>query len=307
MPPTPADPTRRIDAKALMRIKSLELRARRILEGYTQGLHRSPYHGSSVEFSEYRAYAEGDDPKHIDWKLYARSDRYCIKKYEAETNLICHLVVDQSRSMEFTSLDYTKGDYAATLAATFAQFLFSQGDTVGLATFADELDSYVPPRRRRGQMHQMMIALEKEPKSTRTDIRKSLGDMVPILRKRGLIVLLSDLLEDTDAITSQITYLRSCGHDVIIFQILDPAEADWTFKDNAVFEDMETGDRFLLDPERVREHYEKEFGAHQAAVEKLCAGLGIDLIKVKTDAPFDETLHHLLSQRSQVKRKRRGA
>ncbi|MEN9023321.1 MAG: DUF58 domain-containing protein [Verrucomicrobiaceae bacterium] len=305
--PVSADPTKHIDAKTLMRIKSLDLRARRILEGYTQGLHRSPYHGSSVEFSEYRAYSEGDDPKHIDWKLYARSDRYCIKKYEAETNLICHLVVDQSRSMEFSTLDYTKADYASTLAATFAQFLFSQGDSVGIVTFADEINTYVPPRRRRGQMHQMVVALETEPKSTRTDIKKSLGDMSPMLRKRGLVVILSDLLEDIKSISSQITYLRSCGHDVIVFQILDPAEARWTFKDNAVFEDMETGDRFLLDPERARAHYEEQFGAHQAAVEKLCAGLGIDLVKAVTDAPFDQTLHRLLSLRSQLNRSRRGA
>ena len=305
--PATADPTRCIDAKTLMRIKSLELRARRILEGYTQGLHRSPYHGSSVEFSEYRAYAEGDDPKHIDWKLYARSDRYCIKKYEAETNLICHLVVDQSRSMEFTSLEYSKADYAATLAATFAQFLFSQGDTVGAVTFTDEIHGYVPPRRRRGQMHQLVLALEKEPTSTRTNIRKSLGDMVPMLRKRGLVVLISDLLEDTESISSQITYLRSCGHDIIIFQILDPAESGWTFEENAVFEDMETGERFQLDPARAREHYEQQFGAHQAALEKLCQGLGIDLVKVATSDPFDHTLHRLLSHRSQLDRRRRGA
>lgn len=301
------DLTKRIDASALMRIKSLELRARRILEGYMQGLHRSPYHGSSVEFSEYRAYAEGDDPKHIDWKLFARSDRYCIKKYEAETNLICHLVVDRSRSMEFASLEYSKADYAATLAATFAQFLFSQGDTVGLVTFADEIHRYVPARRHRTQMHQLIVGLESEPKSTRTDMRKSLGDMVPILRKRGLVVLLSDLLEDTEAMASQIAYLRSCGHDVIIFQILDPAETGWTYEENAVFEDMETGERYQLDPARVSEHYRQQLGAHQAAVEKLCSGLNIDLVKVITDQPFDQPLHQLLSLRSNLNRKRRRA
>ena len=300
------DLTKCIDATTLMRIKSLELRARRILEGYMQGLHRSPYHGSSVEFSEYRAYAEGDDPKHIDWKLYARSDRYCIKKYEAETNLICHVVVDQSRSMEFKSLDYSKAEYAATLAATFAQFLFSQGDTVGLVTFTDEI-SYVPPRRRRGQMHQIAVGLEREPKSTRTDIRKSLSDMTPMLKRRGLVVLISDLLEDTESISSQITYLRSCGHDIVIFQVLDPAERGWTFEENAIFEDMETGERFQLDPGRVGEHYKKQMGEHQAELEKLCAGLSIDLVKVTTDRPFDETLHRLLSLRSQMNRNRRGA
>ncbi len=301
------DLTKRIDADALMRIKSLDLRARRILEGYMQGLHRSPYHGSSVEFSEYRAYAEGDDPKHIDWKLFARNDRYCIKKYEAETNLICHLVVDRSRSMEFGSLKYNKADYAATLAATFAQFLFSQGDTVGLVTFADEIHEYVPPRRHRVQMHQIIVGLESEPKSTRTNMRKSLSDMVPMLKKRGLVVLFSDLLEDTESIASQITYLRSCGHDIVIFQILDPAEAGWTFDRHAVFEDMETGERFQLDPERVGEHYREQMKAHQAEIEKLCSGLAMDLIKVTTDQPFDEPLHELLGVRSKLDRRRRGA
>lgn len=301
------DLTKRIDATALMRIKSLELRARRILEGYMQGLHRSPYHGSSVEFSEYRAYAEGDDPKHIDWKLFARSDRYCIKKYEAETNLICHLVVDRSRSMEFSSLDYNKADYAATLAATFAQFLFSQGDTVGLVTFADELHDFVPPRRHRSQMHQIVVGLESEPKSTRTDMRKSLGDLVPVLKKRGLIVLFSDLLEDPEAISSQIAYIRSCGHDIVIFQILDPAEADWSFDRNAVFEDMETGERFQLDPARVGEHYKQQLKDHEAAIEKLCGGLAMDLVKVRTDQSFDVPLHQLLSLRSKLDRRRRGA
>ncbi len=302
----PAEITRRIDATTLMRIKSLELRARRILEGYAQGLHRSPYHGSSVEFSEYRAYVEGDDPKHIDWKLFARSDRYCIKKFEAETNLICHMVVDRSRSMEFGSLDYTKADYAATLAATFAQFLFSQGDTVGLVTCTDEIAELVPPRRWRGQLHQIILNLEKEPTSTRTNLRKSLSDLVPVLKKRGLIVLFSDLLDDFEALSSQITYLRSCGHDIVVFQILDPAERRWTFEENAVFEDMETGERYQLDPARVSEHYLEQLGAHQAAVEKLCSGLAIDLISVTTDQPFDESLHHLLSLRSKLDRKGRA-
>ncbi len=302
-----AELTNRIDASALMRIKSLELRARRILEGYMQGLHRSPYHGSSVEFSEYRAYAEGDDPKHIDWKLFARSDRYCIKKYEAETNLICHIVVDQSRSMEFTSLDYTKADFAATLAATFAQFLFSQGDTVGLVTFTDEIHHYVPPRRKRGQMHQIMVGLESVPKSTRTNLTKSLNDMVPILKKRGLVVLISDLFEETEAITSQIAFLRSCGHDIVIFNVLDPAERHWTFEESAVFEDMETGETFQLDPLRAGEDYKQQLDTHLGTIEKMCRGLAIDVIPVTTNQAFDEPLHALLSLRSRLGRQGRSA
>ena len=302
-----ADHLNRIDSDTLMRIKSLEMRSRRILEGYMQGLHRSPFHGSSVEFSEYRSYSEGDDPKHIDWKLYGRSDRYCIKKYEAETNLICHLVVDQSRSMEFTSLKFRKADYAATLAATFAQFLFSQGDTVGLVTFTDEIHNYIPPRRRQSHMHQLMVGLESVPKTTRTDIRKSLGDIVPILKRRGLVVSISDLLEETESITSQIAFLRSCGHDIVIFQVLDPAEKNWTFDESAVFEDMETGETMQLDPARASAEYFKKMGEHQAAIEKTCQGLGIDLVPITTDQSFHEPLHKLLNARSRMDRQRRGA
>src|SRR5690606_33956749 len=194
----------RIDAATLMRIKSLELRARRILDGYMQGLHRSPYHGSSVEFSEYRAYTIGDDPRHIDWKLYARTDRYCIKKFEAETNLYCHLAVDLSRSMGFKSLPYSKADYAATLAATFAQFLFSQGDSVGLVTFDDKIQSFVPALRRRGHLHEIMVELERQPTSPKTDLKKSLSDLGTLLKKKGLIILISDLLGPAESATSEL-------------------------------------------------------------------------------------------------------
>lgn len=294
-----------IDAVALMRIKSLELRARRILEGYMQGMHRSPYHGSSVEFSEYRGYTEGDDPRHIDWKLYARSDRFCIKKYEAETNLICQLVVDRSRSMQFTSGEYTKADYAATLGATFAQFLFGQGDTVGLVTFAESIEAYVPPRRTHGQMHQLMVGLQQPAKANKTDVRQSLDELSPILKRRSLVVLLSDLLEDTDAILSQLGFLRSSGHDLVVFQVLDPAEARWTFDESAVFEDMETGETIQLDPAEASSSYLAKMEAHQAAIAKHCRGLGIDLVKVTTDQSFERPLHDLLSIRSRISRRRR--
>lgn len=297
----------KIDADALMRIKSLELRARRILEGYMQGMHRSPYHGSSVEFSEYRGYTEGDDPRHIDWKLYARSDRYCIKKFEAETNLVCHLVVDQSRSMQFTSLSYNKADYAATLGATFAQFLFSQGDTVGLVTFTEAINAYVPPKRSHGQMHQLVLGLEKTPDSVGTNVKKSLDELVPILKKRGLIVLISDLLDEADTILPQLAFLRSCGHDLIVFQVLDPAERQWSYDENAVFEDLETGERIQLDPTAAAADYMRQLEAHQARIEKHCRGLAIDLVQVTTSQSFHEPLNELLVIRSRINRQRRSS
>ena len=153
-----------IDPVTLMKIKSMELRARAIVEGFWKGIHRSPYHGFSVEFTEYRQYTPGDDPRHIDWRLYARSDRYYIKKFEDETNLRCHLLVDHSKSMGYGTVGYSKAQYAGTLAATLAYFLFTQGDAVGLATFDSQIRQYMPPRNRPAYLHQIMLTLETPPK-----------------------------------------------------------------------------------------------------------------------------------------------
>lgn len=292
----------RVDTATLMRIKSLELRARRILEGFMQGLHRSPFHGSSVEFKEYRGYTVGDDPRFIDWKLYARSDRFCVKKFEAETNLVCHCVVDLSKSMGYSTQPYTKAEFAATLAATFAQFLFGQGDTVGLVTFADRIHAYVPPKRRHGQMHSIAVALEAPLQGKATDVRKSLNDLLPALKSRGLVVLISDLLADTEAIISQLTFLRSCGHDVIVFHVLDPAERTWTFDEAARFQDMETGEIIQLDPALAGKQYLEKLAAHEAQIAKACSGMGIDFLSVSTNDSFEKPLHELLSVRSRLSR-----
>src|SRR6266436_1681360 len=181
-----------ISPKALMSIRNLELRARVVVEGFWNGLHRSPYHGFSVEFSEYRQYAEGDDPRYVDWRVYARSDRYFIKKFEDETNLRCYLLADNSRSMGFSSLSYTKAEYAATLAATLAYFLYLQGDAVGLLTFDEQIREYLPARHRTGHLRRLMLALEKSPGGEATNLSAALKRVVQLIRKRGLLVLLSD-------------------------------------------------------------------------------------------------------------------
>src|SRR5206468_4257260 len=183
-----------ISPQALMAIKNLELRARVVVEGFWSGLHRSPYHGFSVEFTEYREYTPGDDPRYLDWRLYARSDRYYIKKFEDETNLRCHLLVDNSRSMDFGSLPYTKEKYANTLAATLAYFLYLQGDAVGLLTFDEQIREYLPARHRTGHLRHLMLALEKPSGGQDTNLAAPLKRIAEIVRKRGVIVLLSDFL-----------------------------------------------------------------------------------------------------------------
>src|SRR3954454_12290805 len=218
-----------IDAPTLMRIKSLQMRAKIVVQGYLTGLHRSPHHGFSVEFSEYRQYSPGDDPKYIDWRLYARTDRYFIKRFQEETNLRCHLLVDLSRSMGYGSVGYTKVDYARTAAATLAYFLSTQRDAVGLVTFDQQIADFVPPRYRPGHLHRLMICLERAVAGTSTDLSAPLEQIAATVRKRGMIVLISDLLAPVDSLRQQLGFLRSQGHEVVIMRVLDPAEMDFGF------------------------------------------------------------------------------
>src|SRR5438034_1125436 len=187
-------PASLIHPQALMSIQNLELRARVVVEGFWNGIHRSPYHGFSVEFTEYRQYTAGDDTRYLDWRVLARSDRYFIKKFEDETNLRCHIVTDQSRSMTYGSVGYTKAEYAATLAATLAYFLYLQGDAVGLLTFDETVRDFLPARHRTGHLRHLMLALEKPAGGHATDLAAPVQRIVEIVRKRGVIVLLSDFL-----------------------------------------------------------------------------------------------------------------
>src|SRR5256886_1060958 len=227
-----------IDPKALMAIRSLELRARVVVEGFWNGLHRSPYHGFSVEFTEYRQYTPGDDTRYLDWRLYARSDRYYLKKFEDETNLRCHLLVDNSHSMGYGSLPYNKAQYANTLAATLAYFLYLQGDAVGLLTFDEQIREYLPARNRTGHLRHLMLALEKPASGTATDLASPLKRIVEVVRKRGLIVLISDFLAPIEQLETELTTLAACGHEIVVFQVLDPSELTFNFDSAAMFEDV---------------------------------------------------------------------
>src|SRR2546429_852788 len=193
-----------IDPQALMSIRNLELRARVVVEGFWNGLHRSPYHGFSAEFTEYRQYTPDDDPRYLDWRVFARSDRYFIKKFEDETNLRCYLLADSSRSMTYGSLGYTKAQYAATLAATLAYFLYLQGDAVGLLTFDEQIREYLPARHRTGHLRHLMLALEQPTVGRATDLASPLKRIVEVVRKRGLIILISDFLAPIERLAPQL-------------------------------------------------------------------------------------------------------
>jgi len=286
-----------IDPVSLMKIKSMELRAKVIVEGFWKGIHRSPYHGFSVEFTEYRQYSLGDDPRYIDWRLYARSDRYYIKKFEDETNLRCHLLVDHSRSMGYGSGSYTKSQYAGTLAATLAYFLYTQGDAVGLATFDDRIRQYMFPRNRPGYLRRLMLALGADPKGGSTELGPPLKHIGEMLTKKGLIILISDLLTSLDRLEPELSYLCTGGHDLVVFHILDPAELNFDFESPALFQDMESLRNMYVDPSDAQQSYKRMLRQHLARTESICGNLGIDYHLFATHRPFDLALLDFLHDR----------
>jgi uncharacterized protein (DUF58 family) len=288
-----------IDPKALMSIRNLEMRARVVVEGFWSGIHRSPYHGFSAEFTEYRQYTPDDDPRYVDWRVFARSDRYFVKKFEDETNLRCYLLSDQSRSMTFGSVGYSKAAYAATLAATLGYFLYLQGDAVGLLTFDEEVREYLPARRRTGHLRHLMLALEKPAKGQATNLGAPLKRIIEIVKKRGLIVLISDFLAPADDLDRQLSTLAACGHEVVVIQVLDRVELNFDFKDPAMFEDVESGRILFIDPGAARTEYLRKLESHRAALRRTCQRLGISWQSLATDHPLELSLFDFLRERMQ--------
>lgn len=286
-----------IEPQTLMNIRSLELRARVVVEGFWNGIHRSPYHGFSAEFSEYRQYTPGDDPRYLDWRVFARSDRYFLKKFEDETNLRCHVLCDRSRSMDFGSRRHNKADYATTLAATLAWFLHAQGDAVGLLTFDEVLRDYLPARHRSGHLRALMHALEKTGAGEGTDLHGPLKRIVELVRKRGLMLLISDFLTPLDHLRADLVALKAGGHELIVFQILDPAELTLDMGAPAMFRDIESGRLLFVDPEVACKDYQRRFQAHCARLRSVCQHLGVSYQRLTTDRPLELALFDFLRER----------
>jgi uncharacterized protein (DUF58 family) len=292
-----------VSPAALMAIKNLELRARVVVEGFWNGLHRSPYHGFSVEFTEYRQYTPGDDPRYLDWRLYSRTDRYYIKKFEDETNLRCHLLVDGSRSMTYGSLGWTKAQYAHTLAATLAYFLHQQGDALGLLTFDEAIRDYLPARHRRSHLRQLMLTLEKPAGGQGTDLTAPLKRIVELVRKRGLMIFITDLLAPIETLERNLGNLVACGHEVLLFHLMDPAERDFQFDKASLFLDVESGRDLYIDPAVARKDYLRKLEAHTAAARLCCDHLGIGYHALATDVSLELALFDFLRSRMQRAKK----
>ena len=297
---TPNTRSAAIDPATLMRIKNLQIRAKHVVDGFHNGLHRSPLHGFSVEFSEYRPFVFGDDPRSIDWKLFARSDRYYLKKFEDETNRRCYLVVDQSRSMGYGSLAYSKLDYARTLAATLAYYLGMQRDAVGMMTFEADVTAVVPARYRTGQLRRMLMLLDQPPQGTATNLEKPLGHLAEIVKHRSLMVIISDYLVPIDSLRQPLAYLAARRHEVILIRVVDPAEVTLGLKQPTVIRDMENGREMYIDPKLAGEAYRAKFEKHADELASLAGQLGMMLVTMQSDEPLELALWELLHTREQL-------
>lgn len=295
-----------LDPQALLAIDDLELRARTVMEGIRAGLHRSPFTGFSVEFTEYRQYSPGDDLRYLDWRVLARTDRYFLKKFEEETNLRCLLLVDTSRSMRFGGHAISKADYARTLVATLAWFLHQQRDVVGTALFDDHVHDVVPPRWRPGHLRHVFATLSREPAGRETNLSAALQETARLCRRRSLIVVVSDFLSPVDTWSSALAELAAGGHDVRALQVLDPAEpALADFGRPSLWEDLETGQTRYVNPAQARAGYAQRFAEHAAGLRLAFDRAAVPAQLILTDEPLDRALLRFL--RARPLRARTGA
>lgn len=286
-----------IDLKTLMAVRNLQWRAQKVVDGFQTGLHRSPKHGFSVEFSEYRPYCVGDDPKTIDWKLFARTDRYYQKRFEDETNRRCYLVVDQSKSMQFGSIAYNKYEYARTLAATLALFLLKQRDAVGAVAFDQHVSDWLTARFRTGQFQRILSILSKSCSGLSTDLVAPLEQIANLVKHRSLIVIISDFLVDPTLLHSPLSFLRTRKHEVVLLRVLDPMELDFKSDKPVLIRDMESMAERFVDPIMVRESYKRKFDAHSNALQNNLSPLGIPFVDLTTTDPLELVLSSFLSTR----------
>jgi uncharacterized protein (DUF58 family) len=287
-----------IDPKVLLRIQNLELVARTVVEGFVQGLHRSPYTGFSVDFASYRQYMPGDEIRRIDWNVYGRSDRLYIKLYEGETNTRVLVLLDISGSMNYGSGEIKKIDYARILAACLTYFAHHQRDGVGLLTFDTEIRAHVPSSRRRGQLLTILSEIDRVQPSQQTEFKKPLRFLAEYLTRRGLIVVISDLYDEPDNIIAGLKALKAKGNDIVVFHIMDNFELTFPFEDMAQFEDLETKKKLHVIPEYLRKQYLEILKQHMETIRKELSGSRIDYCLMDTSKPLDSGLFNYLAARA---------
>ncbi len=282
---------------ALARIARLEVRAREIVEGFLSGMHRSPYFGNSVEFLQHREYVAGDEVRHIDWKVWSKTDRYYVKLFEEETNLRTILAVDASESMQFGSGATTKFEYGCTIAAALTYLLLKQQDSVGLVTFDAAVRNVVPLRSKRTHLNSVLAALTAEEPQQKTDVYQVLRKIAEDYSKRGMVVLISDLLAERDGLFRGLKLLRHRGHDVLVFHVLDDQELDFDYSGTTRFEGLEELGELTCDPRSLREGYLKAMQEYLDEVRRECARNRVDYQVIRTSEHLDAALSRFLAKR----------
>src|SRR5450755_3585043 len=292
----PRTPTRFINPALLAEIASLDLVAKTVVDGFVAGLHRSPDFGFSQEFAEYRAYSPGDDLRHVDWNVFARTERAYLKRYRGETNSILTVLLDASNSMKFSSHSVSKMDYARfTAASLFYLAIHNQRDAAGLIVFDDEIRTYIRPSTRQGQLHRLLSGLEQAEPHARTDFAKPLNHFQQFLRRRGIVVFISDFYDSPERIVRTIEPLRFHGNEVVLFHVLDPKEIRPELRGPAILVDLETNQRMEVIPEYARTDYTRKIDDHIEQLRNRTRGAGMDYHLLVTDQPLDTTLREYLA------------
>ncbi|MCB9640555.1 MAG: DUF58 domain-containing protein [Myxococcales bacterium] len=299
-----------IDPQLLAKLPPVALKALRDVEGALTGLHQSPHHGQSIEFTEHKEYSPGDEIRHVDWKLYAKSDRYYVKQFEDETNLRTYILLDASASMNYpqhpADLEKrpTKYQYAASLSLALAYLLLRQRDSAGLLTFNEKLQTYLPPKSQPSYLLPIAQAVEQQAPAGDTALPQTLRRLAEIARRRSLIILISDLFTDTETLESLLKQLSHRGHDVVMFHVLDPDELDFPFRDQTLFEDLEDAQsRLQIDAQAIRPYYLQELQQYLEKVEKIAKRSGITYRQVRTDTPMLQVITNFILRRARARKR----
>ncbi|MHB8902556.1 MAG: DUF58 domain-containing protein [Thermoguttaceae bacterium] len=289
-----------LNPEILARIQGLALRARLIVEGYVSGVHRSPFHGFSIEFAEHREYSPGDDLRYVDWKVFGRTDKFYLKQYEEETNLVCNLLLDTSESMSYRGPDaaLSKLEYAKCVAAALSYLVLHQQDSIGLTTFDQEIRALARASSNPSQLKQVLHLLDESAGERKTETGPIFHSLAERFRKRGIVIVLSDLFDDVPSMLAGLKHFRHRRHEVILFHILDPAELDFPFRRMTMFEGLEGAPRVIADPPALRKAYLKEFQGYIRQLRQGCRMHRIDYVQMRTDESFDLALSTYLASRS---------
>ena len=281
-------------------LNSMSLRARLVVEGYIIGHHRSPYHGFSVEFAEHRSYGPGDEIKHIDWKLFGKTDRLYVKRYEEETNLRAHIILDTSKSMLYSSAEVSKLSYANSLAASLSYLMINQQDAVGIAKFSEKIDTFIPPKARPSHLNLILSQLDDKDSGNDTQIGMVLHELADRIKKRGMVILISDLLDKPENIMKGLKHFRHQNQEVIVFHIKDRKESEFDFDTRTKFFDMETGEEIVTEPWHIRSNYNELISKLESNYKSNCRENLIDYVPLFTDQSLDIGITEYLIKRSKL-------